>query len=217
MVIDLGKCLWYYLKSASSITLVKTSWATWLSPTRDYERVKKLNKMAVRFQYLGRCSNRHRHLITVEKLEKIPSLQTDSVKRIVGGRWRDFCFAQTLVWRNLGTPARNRLRRFPYPRPSQLPSALGPVLQKPPPIPPHPPRPDYNLYSCPTYPARPFCIAILGLNEITGLTVSHAALLRTEFLIFFLWFGGGSDCGNSNISPNTEIPPKWHTTICQFT
>jgi len=69
-------------------------------------------------------------------------LSTESVKRIVGGRWRDFCFTQPLVWRNLGRPAGNRLRRLPNPRPSQLPSALRPVLEKPPPLPPHPPRPD---------------------------------------------------------------------------
>jgi len=74
-----------------------------------------------------------------KKLKRIPSLiQTESVKRIVGGRWRDFCFTQPLVWRNLERPAENRLRRLPNPRPSQLPSALRPVLEKPPPLPPHP-------------------------------------------------------------------------------
>jgi len=30
----------------------------------------------------------------------------------------------------------------------------------------------------PTYRAEPFRIAVLGLNEITGLTVSHTALLN---------------------------------------
>ena len=39
-------------------------------------------------------------------------------------------------------PAGNRLQRLPNPRPSQPPSALRPVLEKPPPLPPHPPRPD---------------------------------------------------------------------------
>jgi len=38
----------------------------------------------------------------------------------------------------------------------------------------------------PTYRAEPFRVAVLGLNEITSLTVSHTALLRTtEFLIIF--------------------------------
>jgi len=47
------------------------------------------------------------------------------------------------------------------------------------------------------------------------LTVSHAALLQTEFLIIFLRFGGcggggGRDGGGEsdfNISPNSTIPP----------
>jgi len=77
-----------------------------------------------------------------KKIIKNPVLSTESVKRIVGGRWREFCFTQPLVWRNLERSAGNRLRRLPNPRPSQLPSALRPVLEKPPPLPPHPPRPD---------------------------------------------------------------------------
>ena len=64
----------------------------------------------------------------------------------------------------------------------------------------------------PTYRAEPFRVAVLGLNEITGLTVSHTALLRTEFLIIFLRFGsgGGGGCGGGdlNISPNTAILQK---------
>jgi len=60
-----------------------------------------------------------------------------------------------------------------------------------------------------TYRAEPFSVAVIGLNEITGLTVSHTALLRTEFLIIFLRFGsvGGGGCGDLNISPNAAIPP----------
>jgi len=61
----------------------------------------------------------------------------------------------------------------------------------------------------PTYRAEPFRVAVLGLNEITGLTVSH---LRIEFLIIFLRFGsgGGGGCGGGdlNISPNTAILQK---------
>jgi len=70
--------------------------------------------------------------------------------------------------------------------------------------------------------AEPFRVAVLGLNEITGLTVSHTALLSTEFLISFSRFGSGgggggggeghSGCGgvggDLNISPNTAIPPS---------
>jgi len=47
----------------------------------------------------------------------------------------------------------------------------------------------------PTYRAEPFRVAVLGLNEITGLTVSHLARLRTEFLVIFLQLGGSSGCG----------------------
>jgi len=64
----------------------------------------------------------------------------------------------------------------------------------------------------PTYRAEPFRVAVLVLNGITGLTVSHAALLQTEFSIIFLRFGGGGGGGGDggegdfNISPNRTIP-----------
>ena len=48
----------------------------------------------------------------------------------------------------------------------------------PPPLLPLPP-PVWSSY---IYQAKPFRVAALGLNEITNLTVSHVALLRTEFL-----------------------------------
>jgi len=56
-------------------------------------------------------------------------------------------------------------------------------------------------------------IAVIG--EMFKSPPSHTALLRTtEFLLFFLRFGGGGDGGGGdgggvdlNISPNTAIPP----------
>ena len=47
---------------------------------------------------------------------------------------------------------------------------------------------------------EPFCVAVFGLNEITGLTDSHVALLRTEFLIIFLRFRSSGGGGNLNVS-----------------
>jgi len=63
---------------------------------------------------------------------------------------------------------------------------------------------------------QPFRVAVLGLNKVTGLTVSHAARLWTEFLIIFLRFGCGGGGGDLNISPNTAISPKYQITLVNF-
>ena len=72
--------IWDFSRNATHWNLTKGFWQkcdplrfNCYSPTRDDERVNKLNKMTDRFQYLGRCSNRP-HLITVKNLKRIPSL-----------------------------------------------------------------------------------------------------------------------------------------------
>jgi len=163
---------------------VKTSWATWLSPTRDYERVQKLNKMTDRFQYLGRCSNGHCHLITVKKFKRIPSLiQTESVKLIVGETLKRLLLCTTPRLKEPGKAA--AATAFGDFRTQSLPSSL--------------------LHSG------------LGSKSLPHSPHTPLGQIRIGILDIFLWFGGGSDGGDSNISPNTKIPPKWHTTKWQFT
>ena len=100
--------------SITSLSITTWSITTWVNNTLCKKQLMSIKTCRKKPWYLGKCYNSHSenryrlYLKTVKIFKKIhPHIETDSLKQIVGGRWRDFCFAQPLVWRNLGRYSRS--------------------------------------------------------------------------------------------------------------
>ena len=107
-----------------------------------------------------------------KKLKIILSLDKVS-KTDRGGTLKRLLLRSTPRLQEPGKARQKSPSAFPYPRPSQFSSALGPMLENSP----HSPHTFLgqirNLFSCvggaPTCRTEPFRIAVLDLNEVIGL------------------------------------------------
>jgi len=158
-----------------------------------------------RLHLLGRYWNFHCHrlhlhhcrLKTVKKLEGIPRTIETVTKTDSGGRW---LYHSGLCSKEKPSPL--PLRPV-FEKPSPLP--LRPVFKKPSPLQPHSPHPNYKWSS--THRTEPFCVAVLGTNEITGLFCYYFV---DGIPLIFLGFWSRSGCnddGYLNSSPTYAIHP----------